>query len=99
MEPFYANICMPWSTEYPYPPSLRLAVAVWLGGFGTPPPLVWLTGWPAPGKQPKYAVHHYTVVHDDMLVSHDKYQGYFVFTQKVYDCVLGYMLRNEELET
>ena len=34
-----------------------------------------------------------------MLVSHDKYQGYCVLTQKVYDFVLGYMSRNAELET
>ena len=39
------------------------------------------------------------VVHDDMPVSHDKYQGYFVGTQKVYDFVLGYMSRDEEWET
>ena len=39
------------------------------------------------------------VVHDDMPVSHDKYQAYYVLTQKVYDFVLGYMSRNEELET
>ena len=38
------------------------------------------------------------VVHDDMPISHDKYQGYYVLTQKVYDFVLGYMSRNEELE-
>ena len=34
-----------------------------------------------------------------MPVSHDKYQGYYVLTQNVYDFVLGYMSRNEELET
>ena len=39
------------------------------------------------------------VVHDDMPISHDKYQGYYVLTQKVYDFVFGYMSRNEELET
>ena len=39
------------------------------------------------------------VVHDDMPVAHDNYQGYYVLTQKVYDFVLGYMSRNEELET
>ena len=39
------------------------------------------------------------VVHDDMPVSHDKCQGYYVLTQKVYDFVLGYMSWNEELET
>ena len=41
-----------------------------------------------------------TVVHDDMPVAHDDdYQGYFVLTQKVYDFVMGYMTRYEELET
>ena len=35
----------------------------------------------------------------DMLVAHENYQGYYVPTQKVYDFVLGYMSRNEELET
>ena len=39
------------------------------------------------------------VVHDDMPVAHDNYQGYYVLTQKVYDFVLGFMSRNEELET
>ena len=39
------------------------------------------------------------VVHDDMPVAHENYQGYYVLTQKVYDFVLGYMSRNEELET
>ena len=34
-----------------------------------------------------------------MLVSHDKYQGYFVLAQKVYNFVLGYISQNEELET
>ena len=38
------------------------------------------------------------MVHDDVPVSHDKYQAYYVLTQKVYDFVLGYMSRNEELE-
>ena len=38
-------------------------------------------------------------MHDDMPVSHDKYQGYYVLTQKVYDFVLDYMSRNEELKT
>ena len=32
-------------------------------------------------------------------VNREKYQGYDVLTQKVYDFVLGYMSRNEELET
>ena len=38
------------------------------------------------------------VVHDDMPVPHDKYQGYYVLNQKVCDFVLGYLSRNEELE-
>ena len=40
-----------------------------------------------------------SVVHDDMPVAHENYQRYYVLTQKVYDFVLGYMSRNEELET
>ena len=40
-----------------------------------------------------------SVVHDDMPVAHDNYQRYYVLPQKVYDFVLGYMSRNEELET
>ena len=38
-------------------------MAGWLGGFGNPPlppPPGWLAGWRAPGKQPKYVVHHCT---------------------------------------
>ena len=34
-----------------------------------------------------------------ILSSQCQYQGYYVLTQKVYDFVLGYMSRNEELET
>ena len=40
-----------------------------------------------------------SVVHDDMPVAHENYQGYYVLTQKVYDFVLGYMSRNEEFQT
>ena len=42
------------------------------------------------------------VPHDDMPVFHDKFQGYYVLTRKVYDFVhvwLHVMSRNEELET
>ena len=64
------------------------------GAFQTIPSSV-ICEWNGGNKTIPFA----SVVHDDMPVAHGNYQGYYVLTQKVYDFVLGYMSRNEELET
>ena len=64
------------------------------GAFQTIPGSV-ICDWDGGHKTIPFA----NVVHDDMPVSPDKYQAYYVLTQKVYDFVLGYMSRNEEWET
>ena len=64
------------------------------GAFQTIPGSV-ICEWDGGNKTIPFA----SVLHDDMPVAHENYQGYYVLTQKDYDFVLAYMARNEELET